>query len=67
MKQRTRIIIPPASSDDWRWREYKGYLAVCGDLVDCIVLGRTATTTFADDDGMITVIGKRIRVQEAAA
>lgn len=75
MKLRIRIILPPATPADWRWREYKGYAIVCGDMVDCMVVGKTAINVWAGDwkqaaagaAGLRAVIGKVSKSQEKAA
>ncbi len=34
----TTLSIPPATESDWQWREYKAYVAMCGDYSECSVL-----------------------------
>ena len=31
----TKLIIPTATESDWQWREYKAYVAACGDYSEC--------------------------------
>ncbi len=65
MKSKIHIQTPTATAADWRWREYKGYLAICGDCVICEVVGNKA---FAAPGGLPAGFGKRaLGIREAAA
>lgn len=38
----TRLILPTPTASDLQWREYKGYIAACGDYAECEVCGSRA-------------------------
>lgn len=35
-------LLPSPTEADNRWREYKGFVAVCGDCVECTVVNGKA-------------------------
>lgn len=52
-----RVILPHATESDWSWREYKAYVAICGDYVECEVFMSKAVAITSVKP--VTVIGAR--------